>query len=75
MGRVVESYFHTLFTTSNLQNMEAIFAAVERRVNPDINQQLCMPFTGTEVYQAMSQMHLSKSPSPDGMSCSFFQKF
>lgn len=34
-----------------------------------------MSFTGTEVYQAMFQMHLSKSPSPDGMSCSFFQKF
>ena len=75
MGSILENYFHNMFTTSNPRNMETVFDSVERRVSLLINTQLCMAFTGPEVYQALFQTHPSKSLGPDGMSCFFFQKF
>jgi hypothetical protein len=55
--------------------MEQVIDVVERRVTPDITHQLCLPFTGPNVHQAVFQMNLSKSLGPDGMSCFFFHKF
>jgi hypothetical protein len=75
VGHLMESYSHTLFTTSNSQHMEQVLESVKRRVTPDINYQLCLPFSGLEVYQAVFQMHPSKSSGPDDMSCFFFQTF
>ena len=75
VGSIMESYFHTLFTTLSSQHMEQVMDVIEHRVTPEINHQLCLPFTSPDVHQAVFQMHPSKSPSPDGMSYFFFQKF
>lgn len=40
-----------------------------------MNSRLLRPFSAEEVKQAVFQMHPSKLPSPDGMSCFFFQKY
>jgi hypothetical protein len=49
--------------------------AVDRVVDPKMNRRLTRPFKFEEVQRAVFQMHPSKSPRPDDMSCFFFQKF
>jgi hypothetical protein len=75
MGNIVGNYFNEIFTSSNPHRIEDSLAAVERRITPAMNQQLCAPYSALEVRQALFQMHPSKSPGLDGMSCLFFQKF
>ena len=40
-----------------------------------MNQSLMKEFTREEVEEALKQMHLTKTPGPDGMSVIFFQKY
>ena len=49
--------------------------SVDRLVTLDMNRQLLQAYTPAEIKKTLFQMHLSKSPDPDGMSPFFFQKF
>ena len=55
--------------------MGSVLDAVERRVTPNMNNALLQRYTPDEVRRALFQMHPSKSPSPNGMSPFFFQKY
>ena len=72
---IAEEYFNNIFATSNPRNMEEVLNAVDKVVTEEMNQALLRPFVGDEVRQALYQMHLSKSPGPNGMSPFFFQKY
>ena len=76
IANVAENYFHNLFTTTHLDHtiMENVLDSVDRRITDDMNGILLQPYTACEIKRALFQMHLSKSPGPDGMSPFFFQK-
>ena len=74
MGNIVDNYFTNIFASSNPHRIEDSLATMERKITQAMNQKLCAPYSAEEVRQALFQMHPSKSPGPDGMSCLFFQK-
>ena len=73
---MAENYFHNLFTTTHLDHtiMENVLDSVDRRITDDMNGILLQPYTACEIKRALFQMHLSKSPGPDGISPCLFQK-
>ena len=75
LSEIASNYFQELFTTSDPHRIDETMKAVEGVVSVDMNKNLLMPYTAVEVKQAIFQMHPSKAPGLDGMSCLFFQKF
>ena len=69
------SYFERLYTTSHPNKIQEVIDTMESKVFVEMNQNLIMQFTREEVEAALRQMHQIKSPSPDGMSAVFYQKF
>ena len=49
--------------------------AMDKRVTPEMNEELIKEFKVVEVWQALQQMHPTKSPGSDGMSPIFYQKY
>ena len=75
MAKMVEAYYRGLFTNSNPTLISEVLNKVERVVIDGMRQSLLLLYLEDEVRVALFQMHLSKSPGPDGMSLYFFQKF
>ena len=75
IAAVVERYFTTLFSTSHPNTIYEVVELVDAVVTEEMDQNLLQPFVGEEVRKVLYQMLPSKSPSPDGMSPFFFQKF
>ena len=48
---------------------------MDKRVTPEMNEELIKEFKVVEVWQALQQMHPTKSPESDGMSPIFYQKY
>ena len=55
--------------------MENVIAPIPTIVTSEMNSELSRAFTREEVVCALKQLHPSKSPSLDGMSALFFQKY
>jgi len=72
IATTAEEYYKSLFTVSNNLSMEGVLNAVDRVVTGGMAESLVRPYTEEEVRVALFQMHLSKSPGPDGMSPFFF---
>ena len=68
-------YFQKLYTTSYPSRVAKVIATIPTRVTSEMNQSLMKEFTREEVEEALKQMHLTKTPGPDGMSAIFFQKY
>ena len=75
IGCIMEDYFSSIFNTANPPNIDATTSTLEHVVSPEDNQTLLGAFIAEEVQKAAFQMHPSKVPGPDGMSCFFFQKY
>ena len=75
IGRIIEDYFSQMFTSATQCQTEITTETLDQVVTPLHNQTLLSPYTAEEIKKAVFQMHPSKSPGPDGMSCFFFQKY
>ena len=72
VSMIATNYFQELFTSSTPPRIEETLESVEGVVTSDMSRKLLMPYTATEVKQAVFQMHPSKESGPDDMSCLFF---
>ena len=75
IAQAVKQYFKELFTTANPMDMGSVLDVAERSVTLNMNNALLQRYTLDEVRWALFQMYPLKSPSPDGMSPFFFQKY
>ncbi|KAL5572899.1 hypothetical protein UlMin_022496 [Ulmus minor] len=77
MAEIVESYFETLFSSSSPSSvvLDQVLDTIDRRVTPQLNDQLDLAFGPDDVREAVFQMAPSKSPGADGMSALFYQRF
>lgn len=67
-------YFSKLFQSEGSTSAD-ILSCVATKITAAQNQELLEPFTATDVRDALFSMHPDKSPGPDGMNSTFFQKF
>lgn len=66
---VILDYFKSMFRSqSGGRNLDAaVINALDTKVTPEMNVDLCHAFTPEEVKIALFQMHPYKSPGPDRM--------
>ncbi|KAL5554664.1 hypothetical protein UlMin_042065 [Ulmus minor] len=77
MAHIIESYFETLFSSSSPSSVDfdRVLDTIERKVTPQLNDQLEQDFEAEDVKTAIFQMAPTKSPGADGMSAIFYQNF
>ncbi|KAL5550690.1 hypothetical protein UlMin_000866 [Ulmus minor] len=73
----IGNYFGTLFSSSSPSSVDfdRVLDSIERKVTPQLNEQLEQVFEAEDVKTAVFQMAPTKIPGPDGMSAIFYQKF
>jgi hypothetical protein len=74
MSRMVTSFYKELYTTEGTEEMDEVLNSVPRKVTPEMNSQLLIPFEEKEVKEALFQMFPTKAPGPDGFPVHFFQR-
>ena len=72
-GMIVD-FFSLLYETEGCSS-EDVLACIESSISEDHNTMLLAPFSAREVKDALFEMHLDKSPGPDGMNSTFYKKF
>ena len=72
---IILDYFKEIYSTSFPDEFGSSLEVVDKRVSDDMNDALLKEFRVKEVRRALKQMHLTKSPGPNGMSPIFFQKY
>ncbi|XP_048489904.1 uncharacterized protein LOC125491871 [Beta vulgaris subsp. vulgaris] len=60
--------------TNGQVEVQPVIDKVQRKVTDEMGEMLRTSFTGEEVYEALSQMHPTKAPGPNGMCALFYQK-
>ena len=71
---LANEFYHNLYTSEGVQNMDAVLDHVPRKVSAEMNASLCAPYTNEEVKIALFQMFPTKAPGPDGFPAHFYQR-
>lgn len=74
LGDLIGRYYENLFQSSEV-NCGEVLEGVNRRISSVQNEKLIEDFTAEEVKNAIFSMHPDKSPGPDGMNPTFYQRF
>ena len=74
MGSISLSFFRNLFSLG-LPNFDGLEISLTDVVSLEENESLVAPFSKEEFTKAIKQMHLEKSPGPDGLNSGFYQRF
>lgn len=75
VSNIIVDYYQTLFTTSNLWEINYVLQFTPQVVTFDMNNMLLAEFTKIEVDIAFKQMAPLKAPSPNGMPPIFYQHY
>ena len=75
ISALLVGYYESLFTSSDLHNVDSILDRVQAMVTEDMNAKLVEMYTAEEVVAAIKEMALLKAPSPNGMPPLFFQTY
>lgn len=67
MQSIVLNYFSSIYQSDQPSQFSPVTDAIERRVTDEMNNSLLKEFQPDEVWQALHQMHPTKSLGPDGM--------
>jgi len=75
VAHIAVDYFCHLFTGATSLAMEEVLECVQPCITNCMNDQLCLPYSRTEVEKALSQMNPHEALGPDGFNALFFQKY
>ena len=75
MEAIILDYFKSIFSSDYWANFNESLRAIEERISQEMNNELLKEFMPEEVWRALKQVHPTKSPSPNGMSPIFYQKY
>ncbi|XP_019100869.1 PREDICTED: uncharacterized protein LOC109132875 [Camelina sativa] len=75
IGKVAESYFTKLFTTTQHTNMDDIISDIEPRVTAEMNRDLQLPVIDQEIKDAVFSIGADRDPGSDGFTAAFYQQF
>ncbi|KAK6138933.1 hypothetical protein DH2020_027314 [Rehmannia glutinosa] len=70
----IVNYFVNIFSSSEVE-CALIISCIEPKITEAQNRNLLEPFSAVEIKEALFSMLPDKSPGPDGMNPTFFQKF
>jgi hypothetical protein len=70
---MVHAFYEDLFTSEPLVMMDEVLEAIPERVNDQMNDDLCKPYSNEEIKAALFQMGATKAPGPDGFPAMFYQ--
>lgn len=72
---VIIDHIQNPFSIPTVNNDMDFIGAMDRKVTNDMNDQLLSDSNDEEARLAIQQMHLTKSPGPDGMAPLFYEKY
>lgn len=72
---IILEYFGSIFKSNEPANFEASLSAIHPKVTSAMNATLTTNFRVDEVWNALQQMHPTKSPGPNSISPIFYQKY
>ena len=75
MGRLIEGYFNSLFSTSHPFDFDEILSGIQPEISKEMSEVLTREFTANEIQHALKQMAPTTAPGPNGMSPVFYKTF
>ena len=75
IDRIILDYFDSIYKSNQPTRFDANLNSITTRVTPNMNEALIAEFKAEEVWEALQQMHPTKTPEPDDMSPLFFKHY